>query len=344
MRCARTRITEPCSRKSSGSTRRRRCVELERRILEHDPALLLTEPAGRPLRGYRLGERLGIGREGTVYAAATSGRRARARDPRVSRRRRRPARLRAQLRGGRAARRVARHDAIVPIHDYWREPGAAYLVMRRMIGRHAARSPAARAARRERRRRARHAHRRRARSRRGRRRAPRPAHSLVRAVRRPRSRVPVRLHRWVRPVPEPDRDGSRLRHAGRRLPDRGASRRRRTRRPSGAAARLLARDRPPIGDVVAALLAAVTGADGAAGPRGEPVQGTPCVRRARRRRLLRARAHRRRAARPAPSRRSSRPPRRRRRCIGERQVEHRARRSAPTRPRRRDRAVRRRGS
>ena len=27
-----------------------------------------------------------------------------------------------------------RHPAIVPVHDYWREPGAAYLVMRRMYG------------------------------------------------------------------------------------------------------------------------------------------------------------------------------------------------------------------
>ena len=35
-----------------------------------------------------------------------------------------------------AAHRVAslRHPAIVAIHDYWREPGAAYVVMRRMHG------------------------------------------------------------------------------------------------------------------------------------------------------------------------------------------------------------------
>src|SRR5690606_12788439 len=34
------------------------------------------------------------------------------------------------------AHRVAslRHPAIVPIHDHWREPGAAYVVMRRMHG------------------------------------------------------------------------------------------------------------------------------------------------------------------------------------------------------------------
>ena len=34
------------------------------------------------------------------------------------------------------ATRVAslRHPAVVPIHDWWREPGAAYVVMRRLPG------------------------------------------------------------------------------------------------------------------------------------------------------------------------------------------------------------------
>ena len=45
-------------------------AELEQRVLNHDPALVPPEPAGRPLRGYRLGERLGTGRDGTVYAVA----------------------------------------------------------------------------------------------------------------------------------------------------------------------------------------------------------------------------------------------------------------------------------
>ena len=44
-------------------------AELERRVLAHDPTLLLAEPTGLPLRGYRLGERLGTGRDGTVFAA-----------------------------------------------------------------------------------------------------------------------------------------------------------------------------------------------------------------------------------------------------------------------------------
>ena len=48
-------------------------VELERRILAQDPELIGPETGGEPLRGYRLGERLGSGREGTVYAAHLPG-------------------------------------------------------------------------------------------------------------------------------------------------------------------------------------------------------------------------------------------------------------------------------
>ncbi|MGH9192870.1 MAG: BTAD domain-containing putative transcriptional regulator [Acidimicrobiales bacterium] len=109
-------------------------ADLERRILAHDPGLRLVEPAGMPLRGYRLGERLGTGRVGTVFAARLPGverdlairvfRPEIADDPEV-------------VRSFEAdAQRVAalRHEAVVPIHDYWREPGAAYLVLRRMSG------------------------------------------------------------------------------------------------------------------------------------------------------------------------------------------------------------------
>ena len=197
-------------------------VDLERRILEHDPT-----PASSPnrpgvrLRGYRIGERLGTGREGTVYAARLPGVE---RELAIRVYREDVADRPDFVRNFEAdAQRVAsiRHDAIVPIHDYWREPGAAYLVMRRMTGgtlrdrlQHGpfARDDVTRA---------RHAHRRCARSRRGRRRAPRPACSLVRAVRRPRSGVPVRLHHGRA------RGGSgsrrtRLRHVRRGLPDRGA--------------------------------------------------------------------------------------------------------------------------
>ena len=48
-------------------------ASIERQVLMHDPGLLLTEPVGRSLRGYRLGERLGTGHDGTVYVARLPG-------------------------------------------------------------------------------------------------------------------------------------------------------------------------------------------------------------------------------------------------------------------------------
>ena len=109
-------------------------VELEGKILDHDEDLRVPEPAGRRLRGYRLGARLGTGRDGTVHAARLPGVR---RDLaiRIS-----PADIADRPDVVRSfdtgVRRVAalRHEAIVPIHDHWREPGAAYVVMRRMGG------------------------------------------------------------------------------------------------------------------------------------------------------------------------------------------------------------------
>lgn len=108
--------------------------QLEERILTHDPELLLDEPSGTPLRGYRLGERLGTGHDGTVFVAHLAGVQ-REIVIRV---------IRAELVDNpdfvrtfeSHARRVAalRHEAIVPIVDYWREPGGAYLVMRRLRG------------------------------------------------------------------------------------------------------------------------------------------------------------------------------------------------------------------
>ena len=103
-------------------------------MLSHDPTLLLTEPAGLPLRGYRLGERLGTGRDGIVFAARLPGVE---RDVAVRVYREEIADCPEFVRSFEAAaHRLAslRHPAIVPIHDYWREPGAAYLVMRRMHG------------------------------------------------------------------------------------------------------------------------------------------------------------------------------------------------------------------
>lgn len=47
-------------------------ADLERRILNHDPALAEPE-GGRSLHGYRIGERLGSGTDGTLYAARLPG-------------------------------------------------------------------------------------------------------------------------------------------------------------------------------------------------------------------------------------------------------------------------------
>ena len=109
-------------------------AELEQQILAHDRALQLAVPAGRPLRGYLLGERLGRGRAGTVYAA---------RLPHVPRDyaiRLYPPEIADDptfVQSFEAdARRLASldHPALVTVHDAWREPGAAAVVMRRMTG------------------------------------------------------------------------------------------------------------------------------------------------------------------------------------------------------------------
>jgi len=109
-------------------------VALEARILAHDPGLALDEPVGRALRGYRLGERLGTGRDGTVYAARLPGvdrdlvvrevRAAIADDPEVVRSF--DARFEQYVALG--------HPGLVPVRDHWREPGAAYVVMDRRYG------------------------------------------------------------------------------------------------------------------------------------------------------------------------------------------------------------------
>ena len=109
-------------------------AELEGRILAHDEALLDLKPGELRLRGYRLGERLGTGRGGTVYAARLPGV---DRDVAI---RVVPEALADEADFVRSfdadARRVAsvRHEAVVPLYDWWREPGAAYVVMRRMRG------------------------------------------------------------------------------------------------------------------------------------------------------------------------------------------------------------------
>ncbi len=105
--------------------------KLHERILKQDPALALR---GEPLRGYRLLERIGAGQFGVVFRAVQPhvGRDVAvkvfheqiAMDPAFVLRFEREAQLAAAL----------EYPHIVPTHDYWREPGRAYLVSRYMRG------------------------------------------------------------------------------------------------------------------------------------------------------------------------------------------------------------------
>src|SRR5215212_8498032 len=86
--------------------------------------------SGQSLRGYELGEQVGAGGFGAVYRAnqPSVGREVAikvilpeyANHPEFIRRFESEAHLVARL----------EHPHIVPLHDYWREPGGAYLVMR----------------------------------------------------------------------------------------------------------------------------------------------------------------------------------------------------------------------
>ena len=104
---------------------------LHERILRQDPELELK---GEPLRGYRLLEQMGEGAFGVVYRATQPqiGREVAikavppelANHPDFVRRFEREAQIVARL----------EHPHIVPLYDYWREPDAAYLVMRLLRG------------------------------------------------------------------------------------------------------------------------------------------------------------------------------------------------------------------
>lgn len=107
---------------------------LHERVLARDPALDVVQTGGRALRGYLLGERLGRGRAGTVYAATMPGSSRAfairvydadvADDPEVVRTFEADVRL----------LRSIDEPALVGVYDGWREPGTAALVMRRMTG------------------------------------------------------------------------------------------------------------------------------------------------------------------------------------------------------------------
>jgi DNA-binding SARP family transcriptional activator/ABC-type glycerol-3-phosphate transport system substrate-binding protein len=104
---------------------------LHERILREDPELDLE---GEPLRGYRLLDQVGEGAFGVVYRAVQPqiGREVaiKAVHPELSNH---PDFVR---RFEREAQIVARleHPHVVPLYDYWREPDAAYLVMRFLRG------------------------------------------------------------------------------------------------------------------------------------------------------------------------------------------------------------------
>ena len=116
---------------------------LEERVLVGDPALTVTSPdmlpgggpaPGLAVRGYELRERIGAGRFGIAYRAfqPAVGREVAVKVIRPE--------LADDAQFVRAfddeAQLVARleHPNIVPLYDYWREPGAGYLVMRLMQG------------------------------------------------------------------------------------------------------------------------------------------------------------------------------------------------------------------
>ncbi len=104
---------------------------LHERILRQDDDL---EVQGEPLRGYRLLEKIGEGAFGAVYRAIQPhvGREVAvksihpdlANQPDFVRRFEREAQLVALL----------EHPHVVPLYDYWREPDAAYLIMRFLRG------------------------------------------------------------------------------------------------------------------------------------------------------------------------------------------------------------------
>ncbi len=108
-------------------------VRLERRIAEGDTSLM-SDGDARSLRGYRLNDRLGEGAFSVVYQGTQPSV---GRDVAIKQ-------IRAELanrvefirRFEAEARMVAHleHPHIVPLIDYWREPGSAYLVMRLLRG------------------------------------------------------------------------------------------------------------------------------------------------------------------------------------------------------------------
>jgi DNA-binding SARP family transcriptional activator/WD40 repeat protein/tRNA A-37 threonylcarbamoyl transferase component Bud32 len=107
-------------------------ARLESQILAHDPGL--AAQTRTTLHGYRLGALLAEGAHGAVYAATQPGL---GREVAVKVVRQELADQADFVRRFEAeAQLVARleHPCIVPLYDYWREPGGAYLVFRYLGG------------------------------------------------------------------------------------------------------------------------------------------------------------------------------------------------------------------
>ena len=114
---------------------------LETRILDHDPSLLLpAEPEApgsvrpRSIRGYELRDLIGEGEHGVVYQAfqPSVGREVAIKVIRAAN----ASDLAFVARFEREAQRVANleHPHLLRLHDYWRDPSGAYLVMPLMRG------------------------------------------------------------------------------------------------------------------------------------------------------------------------------------------------------------------
>ena len=109
-------------------------IALDRSIASAGQLSIPADSVGRALRGYVLRDVIGEGSFGTVYRATQPHV---ARDVAVKVVRRELADDRAFIHGFEAeARMVARleHPHIVPLYDFWREPGGAYLVFRLLRG------------------------------------------------------------------------------------------------------------------------------------------------------------------------------------------------------------------
>ncbi len=110
----------------------RRTTEMYEKILAGD--LSFERPAAQGVRGYELKEEIGEGAYGTIHRAIQPSigrevavkviRRRYANNPEFIRRFEDEAQIIARL----------EHPFIVPLHDYWRDPDGAYLVMRYLKG------------------------------------------------------------------------------------------------------------------------------------------------------------------------------------------------------------------